>query len=357
MRYVACSFFSFIIAILLTLFIRKIGYKLKILDFPDESRKKHSKPTPLLGGLALWLSFWLVTGYIALFTNLFSKSISHSQLFGIFLGSLILIILGILDDKYSLSPKIRLLLTVIAAGIVVAMGVGLDQITNPLGGVLNLNQRLFESKILDTIFVFGDIVVFFWLIGMMYTTKILDGLDGLATGITTIGALMIFFLTQTTKFYQPEVGLLALVFAGCCLGFLVFNFNPARIFLGESGSLFLGFVLGILAVISGGKIATALLVMAVPILDLARVLIVRFISGKKISEGDREHLHFRLLDRGLSVRKTVLLMYAISFLFGMTTLILPSGIKLIALIILMLGMVGVGIWLNKEKKVKPYSTF
>jgi UDP-GlcNAc:undecaprenyl-phosphate GlcNAc-1-phosphate transferase len=137
----------------------------------------------------------------------------------------------------------------------------------------------------------------------------------------------------------------------------VFNFNPARIFLGESGSLFLGFVLGILAVISGGKIATALLVMAVPILDLARVLIVRFISGKKISEGDREHLHFRLLDRGLSVRKTVLLMYAISFLFGMTTLILPSGIKLIALIILMLGMVGVGIWLNKEKKVKPYSTF
>jgi UDP-GlcNAc:undecaprenyl-phosphate GlcNAc-1-phosphate transferase len=313
--------------------------------------------TPSLMRAMSVLSFWLVTGYIALFTNLFSKSISHSQLFGIFLGSLILIILGILDDKYSLSPKIRLLLTVIAAGIVVAMGVGLDQITNPLGGVLNLNQRLFESKILDTIFVFGDIVVFFWLIGMMYTTKILDGLDGLATGITTIGALMIFFLTQTTKFYQPEVGLLALVFAGCCLGFLVFNFNPARIFLGESGSLFLGFVLGILAVISGGKIATALLVMAVPILDLARVLIVRFISGKKISEGDREHLHFRLLDRGLSVRKTVLLMYAISFLFGMTTLILPSGIKLIALIILMLGMVGVGIWLNKEKKVKPYSTF
>ena len=150
---------------------------------------------------------------------------------------------------------------------------------------------------------------------------------------------MIFFLTQTTRFFQPEVGLLALIFAGCCLGFLVFNFNPARIFLGESGSLFLGFFMGTLAVISGGKIATALLVMAVPILDLARVLIVRTVSGKKISEGDREHLHFKLLDRGISVRKTVLLLYAVSFLFGITTLVLPSRMKFVVLIILMLSTV------------------
>jgi UDP-GlcNAc:undecaprenyl-phosphate GlcNAc-1-phosphate transferase len=139
------------------------------------------------------------------------------------------------------------------------------------------------------------------------------------------------------------------------LGFLIFNFNPARIFLGESGSLFLGFTLGVLAVISGGKIATALLVMAVPILDLARVVIIRFFSGKKVSQGDREHLHFRLLDAGMGERKTVLVLYAISFLFGLTTLVLPSRLKLATLGILVLGMIGVGIWLRKQRIKVEYS--
>jgi UDP-GlcNAc:undecaprenyl-phosphate GlcNAc-1-phosphate transferase len=341
---------SFALTIVLTFFTKKLAFILNILDRPDGNRKKHSKPIALIGGLGIWLSFWLVTGYITLFTTTFSKSVTHSQMLGMFIGSLILIVLGIFDDKYSLSPKIRLAITVIAALIVVISGVGLKEITNPLGGVINLNLWPVSIEGLNKIFVLGDLVVFFWLMGMMYTTKILDGLDGLATGVTLIGALMVFFLTQTTRFYQPEVGLLALIFSGCCTGFLIFNFNPARIFLGESGSLFLGFMLGVLAVISGGKIATALLVMAVPILDLARVLIIRLTSGKKIAEGDREHLHFRLLDRGLGEKKTVLILYAISFLFGLTTLVLPSRMKLITLVILTIGMLGVSIWLSKEKR-------
>ena len=333
-------------AIFFTFIVRKLAITSNILDRPEGNRKKHQIPVPLLGGVGIWVSFWLVVGYIVFFTSLFGKSVNSPQLLGIFIGSLIVIILGVLDDKYSLSPRVRLPTTLLAAFIVVISGVSLREITNPFGGVLNLNIWPISIESLGRMFIFGDIVVFFWLVGMMYTTKILDGLDGLATGITTIGAFMIFFLTQTTRFFQPEVGLLALVFAGCCLGFLVFNFNPARIFLGESGSLFLGFFMGTLAVISGGKIATALLVMAVPILDLARVLIVRIVSGKKISEGDREHLHFKLLDRGISVRKTVLLLYAVSFLFGITTLVLPSRMKFVVLIILMLSMVGVGVWLQ-----------
>ena len=341
---------SFILAISFTILIKKIAFKFNILDQPDDTRKKHRKPIPLLGGIAIWSAFWLVTGYIAFFTSTFSRSITHTQLLGIFIGSLILVILGIFDDIYSLSPKLRLPVTLVAVLLVIISGVGLKEITNPFGGTINLQLFLIPLKSLDTLFTLGNLVVFFWLMGMMYTTKILDGLDGLATGITLIGSLMIFFLTQTTKFYQPEVGLLALIFAGCCLGFLIFNFHPAKIFLGESGSLFIGFMLGILAVISGGKIATALLVMAVPILDLARVILTRFFSGKKISVGDREHLHFRLRDRGISETTTVIILYSISFLFGLTTLVLPSRLKIATLGILLLGMVGIGIWLAKERQ-------
>jgi UDP-GlcNAc:undecaprenyl-phosphate GlcNAc-1-phosphate transferase len=355
LNFILVFLFSLMLAVILTILVRKLAFKVAILDYPDGKRKKHLKPIPLMGGLAIWLSFWVVTGYIIFFTTAFSKSISSTQLFGMFIASCILIILGILDDTFSLSPKIRLPITIVAAIIVVIGGIGLREVTNPLGGSINLALWPLSVAIFDKIFVLGDLVVFFWLMGMMYTTKILDGLDGLATGITLIGALMIFFLTQTTKFYQPEVGLLALIFAGCCLGFLIFNFNPARIFLGESGSLFLGFTLGVLAVISGGKIATALLVMAVPILDLARVVIIRFFSGKKVSQGDREHLHFRLLDAGMGERKTVLVLYAISFLFGLTTLVLPSRLKLATLGILVLGMIGVGIWLRKQRIKVEYS--
>ena len=135
---------------------------------------------------------------------------------------------------------------------------------------------------------------------------------------------------------------MALVLAGTCLGFLLFNFHPAKIFLGESGSLFVGFMLGVLAVVGGGKLATALLVMAVPILDLARVMYVRHKRGQAIMQGDREHLHFKLLDRGWSERNVVILYYVVAAAFGTTTLFLQSYQKLLALGFLAIAMIAVG---------------
>ena len=325
---------AFILSVVLTLFVKKISLKLNIVDKPDNSRKLHKKKIPLLGGVGIFLSFWLVIGYLVFFTDKIGSNLHPIQLLSVFVGSLLLMIVGVVDDKYDIKPLPRLIISAVAVSIVIIGGVGLDGITNPLGGILGLDFWKINIFGLGTFFVMADMLVFFWILGMTHTTKILDGLDGLATGIIAIGALMIFFLSSTAKFYQPDVRLVALVLAAVCLGFLIFNFYPAKIFLGESGGLFLGFILGVLAIIAGGKIATTLLVMALPILDLFLVIYKRFINKQPIFLGDRRHLHFKLVDIGLGHKKSVLILYSVAFVFGISTLVLPSKLKLVVLVIL-----------------------
>ena len=341
---------AFGLSLVSTGLVRRVAKVLEIVDWPDGERKLHTQAVPLLGGVAIFVAFWSVVAYVVFLTHLFAPHIQPQQLWGIFIGSALLMIMGSWDDIRSLSPTTRLVVTALAALTVLISGVGLAQITNPFGGVWQLNFWTIPVSTWGSIAVVGDTLVFFWLLGMMYTTKILDGLDGLAAGITTIGLFVVYFLTLTKKFYQPDVGLLALIAAGAVLGFLCFNFHPAKIFLGEGGSLLIGFLLGILAVISGGKIATALLVMAVPVLDLARVIYVRWRDGRSVFQGDREHLHFRLRDAGFSERGAVLFLYAVALVFGVTTLFLQSKFKLITLGGLALAMVLFGIWLGRAPR-------
>lgn len=346
--YLICFASAFLISILFTLIVKKFAVRLRFFDIPDEQRKKHRGPIPLLGGIAIFLSFWIIAGYLLLCHPLYGVEILGKKLGGIFLASVVLIIMGAIDDARQLSVKTRLLITAATALIAVLGGVGLEKITNPFGGIMQLNFWPIHLGFLGAFFVVADVLVFCWLLAMMYATKILDGLDGLATGIAAIGSLMIFFLATTHKYFQPNVGLLSIIFAGSCLGFLVFNFYPAKIFLGEGGSLFVGFILGVLAIISGGKVATALLVMAIPILDLIRVAYIRIQRKQSIFKGDREHLHFRLLDLGFSHRRAVLLLYFIACFFGVTTLFLQSSQKFFALIFLALLMAGISFWAARK---------
>ncbi len=316
---------AFLLSIALTLIVKKISQQLHIVDHPDTDRHLHAKPTPLLGGVAIFVSFWLVILFIIFFHPIQGIERISNALLLAFVSSCLLMLVGIADDVRPYSAKIRLPLVAVAI-LVCAAYPWLTKITNPFGGYIQLGQAV------------GTILVFGWLMGMTYTTKILDGLDGLATGIICIGAFIIILLTSITKFYQPNVGLVATVFLAACLGFLLFNFYPASIFLGESGSMFIGFMLGVLAVIGGGKLATALLVMAIPILDLIRVVYKRIRRGQPIFSGDREHLHFRLVDSGLAQWQAVLLLYALAFLFGITTLFLQSLEKIYALLGLILLM-------------------
>lgn len=338
------------LSVIFTLITKKIAIVLRIIDLPDGQRKIHGQPMPLLGGIAIYISFWLGAGYFLFIHPVYGTEMLAEKMVGVFLASLVLIIMGAIDDKKQLAPKLRLLITAGAALIAIGGGLGLEKITNPWGGVLNLN--FWPIKIGGgTFYLLADVLIFVWLMGMMYTTKILDGLDGLSVGTIFIGAIIIFLLAISTKYYQPNVAILSLVFAASCLGFLLFNFYPAKIFLGEGGSLFIGLILGVLAIIAGGKVATALLVMAIPILDLMRVAYFRIKRKQSIFKGDREHLHFRLLDSGFSQKRTVLLLYFLAFLFGVTTLFLQSRQKLYALLALVVLMSVISHYVGKKKVV------
>lgn len=332
-------FIAFGIALVGSLGVRVLAARWGILDRPDGGRKRHFAPTPLGGGVAIFVAVWATLGYLILVQPIRGIELLAGKLWPAFLGSTIVLLIGLADDFRPFSARARLALTSGAVLATIAAGFSLDRVTNPFGGFIILSAAL------------GNLVVFLWLMGMMYTTKILDGLDGLSVGIVGIGALLMYLLTTTSRFYQPNVGLVSLVLLGASLGFLVLNFYPARLYLGESGGLFLGFMLGVLAIIGGGKLATALLVMAIPILDLIRVIYQRRRQGRPVFTGDREHLHFRLLDWGWSQRQAVLFFYVVAAGFGVLTLWLQSYQKLLALAVLGIGMLAFSIWLTHNKRM------
>lgn len=316
---------SFIFSAVLIFPIKKLALYFNILDKPDFNRKIHQKEIPLMGGLAIFIAFFTV---IFIFKDqILNGSLETSHWLGFFMGSFFLLLGGILDDKYNLNPLWQIVFPILAIISVLLGGVEITKISNPLGGMINIAWL-------------SPILIFIWLMGMMYTTKLLDGVDGLVGGVSTIAALVIFLFTITTKYYQADIAFASMVLAGAILGFLVYNFHPASIFLGEGGSLFLGFSLGVLAIISGGKIAIALLVMGIPILDLIWTVIRRLVSGKNpFKVADKKHLHHRLLSSGLSQKQTVFIFYFLSSVFGLTGLFLQSQGKFLALGILFLVMI------------------
>ena len=188
---------------------------------------------------------------------------------------------------------------------------------------------------------------------MTYTTKFLDGRDGLVAGVVAIGALVIAAVSQMVEVSQPDTALLAMAVAGAFAGFLVFNFSPARIFLGEGGSTLAGFLLGALAIISGGKIATALLIFGLPIFDTAAVIIRRYRRKQSIWQGDRSHLHFRLVEIGLTRTQAVLFYWFAAAAFGTSTLVLQGWEKLVAvglIVSLMIAFLAGAALIRKRKR-------
>jgi UDP-GlcNAc:undecaprenyl-phosphate/decaprenyl-phosphate GlcNAc-1-phosphate transferase len=328
-----CSIFTF--------FIRKVALWLNITDVPGDKRKIHQEKKPLLGGVAIFLSFFTVLFLIR--DQLLVGKLEPHHWLGFFIGACFLMMGGILDDKFNLKPSQQIVWPILAAVAVIAGGVQIEKITNPLGGFLYLQY-------------FSPIIIFVWLLGMMYTTKLLDGIDGLVTSVTAVGSFIIFLFTMTTHYYQPDIGAAALVLAGACLGFLFFNWHPAKIFLGEGGSLLLGYILGVLAIISGGKIAIALLIMGIPIMDVIWTIARRLRAGKNpFKFSDRQHLHFRLLDLGLTQRQTVLVYCAFTAIFGLSALFLQSQGKILTLAMLVLIMLVMVVALNYIERRKNKS--
>lgn len=337
---------SAVIAFAVTPLVGKCARKLKLVDHPSSERKIHSHPIPLLGGVAIFVSISVVIAIVLWQTDLLTVGeVTQNHYLGIIVAGFILLVGGYLDDKYNLSPGLQLIAPIIAAIVAIMGGVGIEKITNPFGGALWLESQsywLFQWP--------GDVLVFMWLMGMMFTTKLLDGIDGLATGVGSVGAFMVLLLASSVAFFQPDVVVLSSIILGAFIGFLVWNIHPAKIFLGEGGSLLVGFLLGSLAVISGGKIATLLLVMGIPILDAVWVIGRRIATRKSVTVGDRHHLHHRLFDLGISQNSVVLIYTTLAFGFGALTLLLSSLAKLVALFVLLIFMIAAAVLLVGKKK-------
>ncbi|MCK5459828.1 undecaprenyl/decaprenyl-phosphate alpha-N-acetylglucosaminyl 1-phosphate transferase, partial [Candidatus Parcubacteria bacterium] len=224
-RYIMAFVGALALSIFFTLIIRRWARKQNIVDCPNGSRKIHKEPIPLLGGAAIFFSFLAISACYVFFSDfIIGKYISMQAIFGIWIGGAIIMIGGFLDDKKSLPPFKQIIWPVAAIITVILVGIKINYITNPFGGIIDLSQIPLVAIILS----------FFWMLGMSYTTKILDGLDGLVSGITLIGAIAIFIVSMfISPAILPEVGILSIIFAGAVLGFLFFNWRPASIFLGD----------------------------------------------------------------------------------------------------------------------------
>ena len=340
---------AFAISFVLSPLSARLGLRLGIADKPG-GRRQHARTVSRLGGIALYSSFMLAV-IVAQFLDVPRQDANElRRLAGLLAGTTVVFILGLLDDRYELKARPQYLGQAVAAAVGMAGLIFIEFVNNPF------------SQAPDARLVFPwwltIVLTFIWMMGMMQTVNWLDGLDGLAAGVVAIAGLVLFanaaFRLQPP---QTSVALLPLALAGACLGFLPFNFHPARLFMG-GGAYTLGFALGALAIIGGAKMATVLLVLGLPILDVAFILVRRWRRGRPLDVGDRDHLHFRLHDLGLSQRTIVLGYYAFCGAFGLLALaISPRLYKLVALLVMALLALSflflTGRWRSRQTEDRP----
>ena len=282
------------------------------------------------------------------------------RLRGVILGSVIIFIGGLIDDRLDLSPRWQFALQISATIIAMSHIIFIERFTNPLpstqfwqSGFVSLFFSLDENNIVVIRPFLVYLITLFWVLGMINAVNWLDGLDGLAAGVGTIAALM--FALHSYRLLmesgQTAVTLFPLALAAALLGFLRFNFAPATIFLGTAGAWLLGYNMATLSILAPAKLSTALLVMAVPILDVAWQIFDRLRRGQHPYQGDRGHLHFRLLDRGLPVRGIVLGYYTIAIAFGLVAIFVPNRLLKIGLwLLLATAVLILLIWLTARTK-------
>jgi UDP-GlcNAc:undecaprenyl-phosphate GlcNAc-1-phosphate transferase len=336
LEYLLAFGLAFAITAGVTPYIRRYALAHGIIDRPSELRKIHTKPVAYLGGAAIFVGF-LIT--LAVFMQ------PSRQLVALVLGCAILVAVGVIDDMKGLSPWTKLAWQFVAAGVALSGGIGISSITNPLGGTFNLNLGRFQINTPAGDFHITPIantLSLLWMVGLANTINFLDGLDGLACGVSGIAAFIMFMLAVGPNVHQPAVALLAIILAGAAFGFLPYNFYPARIFMGDSGAYFLGLTLAMLAIYSGAKLATAALVLGFPIVDAVWAATRRMAKRSSPFRADKKHFHHLLLDVGLTQRQAVLILYAVALAFGICALLIGSFAKLVALIILV-GLVAMAI--------------
>ncbi len=327
---------AFVVAGILTPIAIRLAPRLGVVDHPA-ARRVHCTPTPRFGGLPLYGGFFAALVISLAYPR--TDQFEMTRLVGLTLGATLLFLVGAYDDHRELSAAPQLLAQLGAAICAVASGVVITQVQNPFGGNIEFAPW------------FAIPFTLFWIVGMTNTINWLDGIDGLAAGVVAIAGVLLF--VHTVALGQFSIALLALALVGTVLGFLLFNFPPAKIFLGSAGALVLGFLLGALSIIGAARVAFALLVLGIPILDVAWQIISRLRAGQSPFLATRTHLHHRLLDSGLSQRAVVLIYYAFTALSGVLALALPLPLyKLGALLVIGAGAILLLIHLGYPARLK-----
>ncbi len=323
--YVFAFTVALIVAYFITPHVKDFAIRAGALDAPD-ARKVHTRPIPRMGGLAIYLAFVLAV--------LASMHISH-EIAGLLVGGTFILIVGIIDDMKQLSAKTKLGGQIIAAMVLVLFNVRIEWITNPFGDMIYLHYWSIPLTVL-------------WVVGLTNTLNLIDGLDGLAAGVSTIASVTILLVALQQNFWT--VAILTAALAGSALGFLQHNFNPAKIFMGDTGSMFLGYMLAAVSILGTVKSAATIalvvpiVALGLPIMDTAFAIIRRYTNGRPIFKPDKGHLHHRLLEMGLTQKQAVLLMYVISGCLGLSAIALTEVNKgygaLIILFLLALAFFG-----------------
>jgi len=339
--YLVAFIIALIVARITVPLARRLAFRLGAVDEPD-ARKVHDKIMPRLGGLAIFAGFMCAAAWAVQ---------AQGPYLGIIIGGIIVFAVGALDDVFSLSPWAKLAGQIVAAAVAVYCGVTVHFMTNPFDGLIYLGKLSMPLTLL-------------WIVGVTNAVNLVDGLDGLAAGVSGIAALSMGIIAFQQG--EPAVALLCLALVGAVLGFLPYNFHPARIFMGDAGALFLGFVLACLSVVGLAKSAAVIslfvpiVVLGIPVFDTFFAIIRRINKKVPIFAPDKNHLHHRLMALGFSHRQSVLIIYGISVIFGgaavaLTYVTSPQATLILALLLVfvVIGATRIGIVSGREVKHKP----
>ncbi len=335
-------------ALILALFLTPVSMWLArrwdLLDRPG-GRRQHKGWVPRIGGMALFGGF---VGALLLTRLLPAAWLPTStdpqegwRVAGLLVGTTFVAVFGLADDRFNFGSRTQYIAQIAAAFIAIYFTVFIERINNPFP---------FGPDLLVFPWPLVWLLTIFWFVGAINTVNWLDGIDGLATTVAAIVAAVLAILMLRQG--QHSVALLALALLGSAVGFLFFNFPPARVFMGSVGSYFLGFTLASLGLIAGARVATVLLVLGLPILDVAWLIWWRWRHGQPLGQGDRNHLHYRLLDKGYSQRQIVIGYAAFTAFFGAISLITASTIVKMAALLALLAVGGYIIWWASPREVE-----
>lgn len=333
-RMIAAFLVSGVLSFILTPVAKKIAHKIGAIDVPKDERRMHKQPIPRLGGLAVFFAF-LVSIVLLIPVDI--------ELQGILLGAVVIVVLGVIDDSVSLPAIVKLFVQIVAALIVVLHGVRIDVLSN---------VNVFSNNAYLSLGVWSAPVTVVWIVAITNAVNLIDGLDGLSVGVCTIASLSLLVISAIVSEFTIVVIMAAL--AGACMGFLPYNMNPAKIFVGDTGATFLGFILATMSIQGMFKtyailsFAAPFLVLGLPIFDTVFAICRRLLQGQSPMHADRGHIHHRLIDVGFNQKQTVLILYLISGILGISAVLLTSSGAVRALLfvvaVLVAAIIGVKIY-------------